>query len=120
MEMDSVFKKTSGGQWRPRVILPTHPIPYAEDPILIIYLFNIKGYFITPLEFVFYEQSYSSLHSGQSLARDHIRGDIDDPCGTIADFSGVIANFCRVIADPWGDRKLRDRRCGDGDRCAIR
>ena len=33
------------------------------------------------LEFVFQEQSYSSLHSGQSLAWDHVR---DDPCGVIA------------------------------------
>ena len=52
-----------------------------------------------PLEFFFQEQSYSSLHSGRSLARDHVRGDIDDPCGTIVDFCGVIADFCGVIAD---------------------
>ena len=51
-----------------------------------------------PLEFFFQEQSYSSLHSGQSLAWDHIHGDIDDPCGAIADFCGVIADFCGVIA----------------------
>ena len=44
-----------------------------------------------PLEFVFQEQSYSSLHSGQSLAWDHFRGNIDDPCGVIADPCGVIA-----------------------------
>ena len=36
------------------------------------------------LEFVFQEQSYSSLHSGWSLAWDHFRGDINDPCGVIA------------------------------------
>ena len=47
------------------------------------------------LEFVFQEQSYSSLHSRQSLAWDHVLSDIDDPCGTIVD-------FCGVIADPWG------------------
>ena len=52
-----------------------------------------------PLEFFFQEQSYSSLHSGWSLAWDHVRSDIDDPCGTIADFCGVIADFCGVIAD---------------------
>ena len=51
------------------------------------------------MEFFFQEQSYSSHHSGQSLARDHVRGDIDDPCGAIADFCGVIADFCGVIAD---------------------
>ena len=33
---------------------------------------------------------------------DHVRGDIDDPCGAIADFCGVIADFCGVIADPGG------------------
>ena len=55
-----------------------------------------------PLEFFFQEQSYSSLHSGRSLARDHVRGDIDDPFGAIADFCGVIADFCGVIADPCG------------------
>ena len=54
----------------------------------------------SPLEFVFQEQSYSSLHSGRSSAWDHVRGYIDDPCGAIADFCGVIADFCGVIADP--------------------
>ena len=55
-----------------------------------------------PLEFVFQEQSYSSLRSVRSLAWDHVRGDINDPCGAIADFCGVIADFCRVIASPFG------------------
>ena len=55
---------------------------------------------VPPLEFVFQEQSYSSLHSGRSLAWDHVRDDIVDPCGAIADFCGVIPDFCRVIADP--------------------
>ena len=53
-----------------------------------------------PLEFFFQEQSYSSLHSGRSLAWDHIRGDIDNPCGAIADFCGVIADPCGVVAIP--------------------
>ena len=53
-----------------------------------------------PLEFVFQEQSYSSFHSGRILAWDHVRGDIDDPCGTIADFCGVIADPCGVVAIP--------------------
>ena len=44
----------------------------------------------SPLEFVFLEQSYSSVHSGRSLAWGHFWGDIDDPCGVIADFCGVI------------------------------
>ena len=57
-------------------------------------------YPLTPLEFFFQEQSYSSLHSGWSLAWDHIRGDIDDPCGAIADFCGVIADPCGVVAIP--------------------
>ena len=33
------------------------------------------------LEIVFQEQSYFSLHSGQSLARNHFCGIIADPCG---------------------------------------
>ena len=45
---------------------------------------------LSPREFVFQEQSYSSLHSGWSLAWDHVRGDIDDPCGVIDDFCGLI------------------------------
>ena len=53
-----------------------------------------------PLEFVFQEQSYSSLHSGRSLAWDHVHGNIDDPCGAIANFCGVIANLCSVVAIP--------------------
>ena len=60
----------------------------------------------SPLEFFFQEQSYSSLHSGQSLAWDHVRADIDDPCGAIADFYGVIADFCGAIADPCGPAAL--------------
>ena len=53
-----------------------------------------------PSEIVFQEQSYSSLHSGRSLAWDHFRIDIDVPCGVIADFCGVIADFCGFIAYP--------------------
>ena len=77
------------------------------------------------MEIVFQEQSYSSLHSGLSLAWDHFCGDIDDHCGIIADFCGVINDFCgviadpcsviadpcSVIADPWGERRPRGRRC---------
>ena len=72
--------------------------------------------FSSPLEFFFQEQSYSSLHSGRSSAWDHVRGDIDDPCGAIADFCGVIADLCGVITDPFGDRR---RRCGDADRSRL-
>ena len=68
-----------------------------------------SAFVAAPLEFFFQEQSYSSLHSGQSLTWDHVRGNIDDPCGVIADFCGVIADpcgviadFCGVIADPCG------------------
>ena len=39
-----------------------------------------------PSEIVLQEQSFSSLHSGRSLAWDHFHGNIDDPCGVIADF----------------------------------
>ena len=54
----------------------------------------------TPLEFFIQEQSYSNLHSGRSIAWDHIRGDIDNPCGAIADFCGVIADPCGIVAIP--------------------
>ena len=59
---------------------------------------------MAPLEFFFQEQSYSSLHSGRSSAWDHVRGDIDNPCGcgAITDFCGVIADFCGVNGDPCG------------------
>ena len=64
---------------------------------LILVPHSMSGFYMPqswpPLEFFFQEQSYSSLHSGQSLAWDHVRGDIDDPCGAIADFCGVIADF---------------------------
>ena len=51
---------------------------------------------LAPLEFVFQEQSYSSLYSGRSLAWDHVRGDIDDSCVAISYFCGVIADPCGV------------------------
>ena len=63
-------------------------------------MWAFRSYCLAPLEFFFQEQSYFSLHSGRSLAWDHVRGDIDDPCGAIADFCGVIADFCEVITDP--------------------
>ena len=64
-----------------------------------------------PLEFLFKEQSYSCLHSGRSFVWDHVRGDIDDPCGAIADFCGVIADPCGVVAIPEaiGGRTVADR-----------
>ena len=55
---------------------------------------------MSPLEFFIQEQSYSSHHSGRSITWDHVRGDIDDPCGAIADFCGVIADPCSVVAIP--------------------
>ena len=65
----------------------------------------------TPLEFFFPEQSYSSLHSGWSLAWDHVRGDINDPCGAIVDFCRVIADPCSVVPIPEaiGSRAVADR-----------
>ena len=46
--------------------------------------------------------TFSKPDSGWSLAWDHVRGNIDEPCGAIADFCGVIADPCGVIADPCG------------------
>ena len=37
----------------------------------------------TPFQFVLEEQSYSSLHSGWSLACDYFRSDIANPCSII-------------------------------------
>ena len=70
-------------------------IPFGESP---------------PSEIVFQEQSYSSLHSGRSLAWDHLRGDIDDPCDVLVDFCGVIADPCCVVA-------IGGHAVGDADRC---
>ena len=60
------------------------------------------------LEYVFQEQSHSSLHSGRSLAWDHVCGDIDDPCC-------IIANPCDVVAIP-----EVIGGCAFADRCATR
>ena len=69
----------------------------------------------TPLELVFQEQSYSGLHSGQSLAWGHFRGDIDDPCSVIADFCVVIADPCGIVVIP---EAISGRAVAD--RCATR
>ena len=62
---------------------------------------------MAPLEFVFQEQSYSSLNSGWSLAWGHFRGNIDNPfciiancCGVITDPCGAIANSCCIVEIP--------------------
>ena len=55
-----------------------------------------------------------SLHSGQSLARDLFRGDINDPCGMITDFCRVIANPCGIVAIPVAlSRSLRRSAAAD-------
>ena len=56
----------------------------------------------TPLQFIFQEQSYSSLQYGRSLAWDYFRGDIDDPCGIITDFCGIITDPCSIIVNTHG------------------
>ena len=55
---------------------------------------------LPPSEIVFQEQSYSSLHSGRSLTWDHFRGDINDHCSVIADFSRVIDDPCGIVVIP--------------------
>ena len=76
------------------------------------------------LEFVFQEQSYSSLYSGRSLAWDHVCGNIDDPCGINENFCGVIADpfsiitdACAVVAIP---KAIGGCRCGEADGCVTR
>ena len=70
-------------------------------------------YILPPLEIVFQEQSYSSLHSGWSFAWDHFPGVIANPCGIIGDPCSTISDYCGVIADPCDDWPSHDRRCGD-------
>ena len=85
---------------------------------------SVYGVIEAPLEFVFQEHSYSSLHSGRSLAWDHVRGNIDDPGGGITDFCRVIANFCEVIADPCGIAVIPEAIGGclgsNADHCVTR
>ena len=57
-----------------------------------------QGLASSPLKFVFQEQSYSSLHSGQSLAWDHVCCDIDNPCGTIAELLPIFAELLPIPA----------------------
>ena len=65
---------------------------------------------------VFQAQSYFSLHSGWSLAWDHFRGNIDDPCGVIANFCGVIADSCGVVAIP---EVIGGCRCSNANLCTT-
>ena len=80
-------KTTARGRCQEGQALAALPLP-CREPVR------------APLEFFSQEQSYSSLHSGRSLAWDHVHGDIDNPCGAIADFCGVIADPCGVAAIP--------------------
>ena len=69
----------------------------------------LRSYPHTPLEIVFQEQSYSSLHSGQSTAWDRFRGIIANPGAlspipvvlslipaAIRDSAGADANLCKT------------------------
>ena len=69
-----------------------------------------------PSGIFFQEQSYSSLHLGQSLAWNHVSIDIVDPYGAIADFCGVIADSCGVVAIP---EAIGGRRCDDANRATM-
>ena len=72
---------------------------------------NVTCDVTAPLEFIFLEQSYSSLHSGQSLAWDHVRGDIDDPAAP-SPISAELLPIPAVLS-----RSLR--RSAAADRCAT-
>ena len=66
-----------------------------------------------PSEIVFQEQSYSSLHSGWSLACDYFHGDIDDPCGVIRFLRSYRRSLRRcwllvVIPEAIGGRAVAD------------
>ena len=72
------------------------------------------------LEFVFQEQSYSTLYSEWSSAWDHFRGNIDVPLGIITDFCGVLGNPYGIIAYPCGivtiPEAIGSRVVGDANR----
>ena len=90
---------------------------YADDGMLMApSVGEIERMIEASLEIVFQEQSYSSLLSGWSLAWDHFRVDIDDPCSIIADLCGVIADQFGVVAIP-----VANGGCavGDADRCVT-
>ena len=78
--------------WSAEIVVPLR--------VIIIPVFHTCTH--TSLEIVFQEQSYSSLHSGRSLAWDHFCGDIADSYGVIPNFCSIIADPCSVIADPCG------------------
>ena len=40
------------------------------------------------------------MNGKRSLIWDHVRGNIDDPGGAVADFCRVIADPCGVVAIP--------------------
>ena len=77
---------------------------------------NRKDVWTVPLEFVFQEQSYSSLHSGRSLAWDHFRSNSANPWGVIANFCGVTADHCGVVAIP---KAISGHTVGAADRCVT-
>ena len=60
-----------------------------------------------PLE-VFQKQSYSSCHSGQSLAWDHFQGVITNPCS-------IIAIPVAIGGDAVGDEAIVDSAGADAD-----
>ena len=87
------------------------------------YKINVKSFFFwvnkesaslgAPLEFFFEGQSYSSLHSGRSLAWDHVCGNIDDPSGAIAisaELSPIPAALSRSLRRSAAARSLMRRR----------
>ena len=55
---------------------------------------------------------------GDIDVRYHVRGDINDPCGAIANFCGVIANPCGLVAIP--EAIGGGRRCSEADRFETR
>ena len=69
---------------------------------------------VAPLEIVFQEQSYSSLHSrsGWSLAWDHFHGVIANPCG-------VVSRPCGNCQPHSTDAAIGDSVGADANCCAT-
>ena len=87
---------------------------------------GIIGAEIASLEFFFQEQSYSGLHSGRSLAWDHVssarRLHIGARCGDVCVWGSDVSDRAEVIrCDDIGARcgDVGARRCDFGDRAEL-
>ena len=71
-----------------------------------------------PLEFVFQEQSYSTLHSGQILAWNHIRGDMTIPAAP-SPISAELSPIPAALSRSLRRSAATQSPMRDADRCAT-